>query len=196
MPKYRSILSINLIVIFIGATLSISSCKSADTGKKTIPDRSFAYVKRVALADGLSKIRSNNTQEEKREYVLELIRDARKYLGAPYVYGGNTSKGMDCSGLMCLIFSENDIKLPRRSIEQFENGKPLKNSEIKVGDMVFFAPGGGKTVSHVGLVHHIAPDGEINFLHTSSSKGVIISSLNEKYWNKAYLGAKRYITKK
>ncbi|WP_435524963.1 C40 family peptidase [Chryseobacterium indoltheticum] len=64
---------------------------------------------------------------------------------------------------------------------------------VKPGDLLFFATSGGSRVSHVGIVYTIENDGEIKFIHASTSKGVIISSLNEKYWNKAYLHAQRVL---
>ena len=67
----------------------------------------------------------------------------------------------------------------------------IKNT--KPGDLIFFATSGGTKVSHVGIVHDIGNDGEVKFIHASTSKGVIISSLNEKYWNKAYLFARRVL---
>ena len=125
--------------------------------------------------------------------VAELLKDAEKYLGAPYKFGGDTSSGFDCSGLALKVFEENDYKLPRRSADQAETGKQIDIRDVKPGDLLFFATAGGSRVSHVGIVHDIGRDGEIKFIHSSTSKGVIISSLNEKYWNKAYLHAQRVL---
>lgn len=122
-----------------------------------------------------------------------LIKDAEKYLGTPYKYGGNTSSGFDCSGFTVKVFSENDVTLPRRSADQAETGRKIAISSVKPGDLLFFATSGSSSVSHVGIVHDIGLDGEIRFIHASTSKGVIISSLNEKYWNKAFLHAQRVL---
>lgn len=125
--------------------------------------------------------------------VGELLKDAQKYLGAPYKYAGNTSAGFDCSGLVSKVFDENKYKLPRRSEDQSTQGKEIKIKEARPGDLVFFATSGGSRVTHVGIVHDIGRDGEVKFIHSSTSKGVIISSLNEKYWNQAYLFARRIL---
>ena len=125
--------------------------------------------------------------------VNDILKDAEKYLGAPYKYAGNTSSGFDCSGLVCKVFDENGEKMPRRSSDQALEGKEIAIREAKPGDLVFFATTGGERVSHVGIVHTINQDGEVTFIHSSTSKGVIISSLNEKYWNKAYLFARRVL---
>ncbi|HCN11892.1 MAG TPA: hydrolase Nlp/P60, partial [Chryseobacterium sp.] len=126
-------------------------------------------------------------------HVQEILKDAQKYLGAPYKYAGNTSSGFDCSGLVCKVFDENNLKLPRRSEDQSNAGKEINIRDAKPGDLVFFATAGGTRVSHVGIVHDIGSDGEVKFIHSSTSKGVIISSLNEKYWNSAYLFVRRVL---
>lgn len=147
-------------------------------------------TKTVKKASNLKTLESNYTGRNS-SFVDELLKDARKYLGAPYKYAGNTSAGFDCSGLICKVFDENSYKLPRRSEDQSNKGKEIKIKEAKPGDLVFFATSGGSRVTHVGIVHDIGNDGEVKFIHSSTSKGVIISSLNEKYWNNAYLFARR-----
>ena len=123
----------------------------------------------------------------------DIVKDAEKYLGSPYKFAGNSSSGFDCSGLTTKVFDDNGLKLPRRSADQANTGKNIDVEEVKPGDLLFFATAGGSKVSHVGIVHTIENNGEIKFIHASTSKGVIISSLNEKYWNKAYLHAQRVL---
>lgn len=123
----------------------------------------------------------------------ELLKDAEKYLGAPYKFGGSTSAGFDCSGFALKIFEENDYQLPRRSADQALTGKNIDIREVQPGDLLFFSTAGGSKVSHVGIVHDIGNDGEVRFIHASTTKGVIISSLNDIYWNKAYLHAQRVL---
>lgn len=125
--------------------------------------------------------------------INELLKDAEKYLGAPYKFGGSTSSGFDCSGFAVKVFEENNYKLPRRSADQAETGSEIDIREAKPGDLLFFATAGGTKVSHVGIVHDIGTDGEVRFIHASTTKGVIISSLKDAYWNKAYLHAKRVL---
>lgn len=125
--------------------------------------------------------------------IKSLLKDAEKYLGTPYKLGGTTTAGMDCSGLTTKVFEKYDYILPRRSVEQSEVGDRVDISQVKPGDLLFFATSGGSRVSHVGIVHTIESSGEVKFIHASTSKGVIISSLNEKYWNKAYLHARRIL---
>lgn len=118
-----------------------------------------------------------------------IISDAENYLGTPYKYAGNTKAGFDCSGLVCKVFDENNIKMPRRSADQGKEGISVDVSRVKPGDLLFFATAGGSAVTHVGIVNEIL-NGEVTFVHSSTSKGVIISSLNDAYWNKAFLFAR------
>lgn len=125
--------------------------------------------------------------------VASILSDAEKYLGTPYRLGGMTSSGFDCSGFVNKVFDENDIKLTRRSADQAKEGVGIDVTEVRKGDLLFFATAGGKRVSHVGIVHTIGNDGEIKFIHASTTKGVIISSLDETYWDKAFLFARRVL---
>jgi cell wall-associated NlpC family hydrolase len=99
---------------------------------------------------------------------------------------------MDCSGFITTVYDSQDVALPRRSEDQSREGREISIKNVIPGDLLFFATSGGSRVSHVGIVHTIR-DGEVNFIHASTSKGVMISSLNEKYWNKAYLSARRVL---
>ena len=170
------------------SALVIISCGSS---KKVVVKREMP-TKTVAKVANLKTLESNYSGKNSAE-VNELLKDAQKYLGAPYKYAGNTSSGFDCSGLVCKVFDENSTKLPRRSEDQSSQGKSISIKEAKPGDLVFFATSGGSRVTHVGIVHDIGNDGEVKFIHSSTSKGVIISSLNEKYWNNAYLFARRVL---
>lgn len=115
----------------------------------------------------------------------QLTQTAQQYLGAPYVYGGTTTRGFDCSGYTQKVFSDLGIKLNRTSRDQFAQGTAVSKSNLQAGDLVFFNTS-GRGVSHVGIYI-----GNNKFIHSSTSKGVIISSLSERYWAPRYIGAKR-----
>ena len=118
----------------------------------------------------------------------KLLPTAKKYIGVPYVYGGTDSSGFDCSGYMITVFETLGIDLPRTSKSQFNTGTPVKKENLRVGDLVFFNTS-GNGVSHAGIYI-----GKGQFIHSSSSKGVSISSLNDPYyWSKKYIGAKRIL---
>ena len=109
----------------------------------------------------------------------------KKWKKTPYRYGGTTLAGSDCSGLV-MNFYKNRLQktLPRSAAEQAKLG--YKVTEPKAGDLVFFKTGRSRSGLHVGIYY---ADGK--FLHASTSKGVIYSSLNENYWKKHYWMTRR-----
>lgn len=173
----RSILVILFSIILVSCGASKSTKKYSY--KKPSTSKSVNLKK-------LSSTYSGNVSGTR----ASIINDAENYLGTPYKYAGNTKSGFDCSGLVCKVFDENKIQMPRRSQDQGKSGASINISQAKPGDLLFFATAGGSSVTHVGIVHDIMNSGEVTFIHASTSKGVIISSLNEAYWNKAFLFAR------
>lgn len=109
-------------------------------------------------------------------------------LGTTYKTGGTSTNGFDCSGFTKYVFKNLGIALPRTSKSQFQSGTSVSRNQMRPGDLVFFNTTGGG-VSHVGIFV-----GNGKFAQSSTSRGVIISSLNEKYWAKRYIGAKRVMS--
>ncbi len=129
--------------------------------------------------------------EDENQLRYNIINNARRFEGTPYKYGGTTSKGMDCSGLIYTAFLGENISIPRVSRSIAEEGKRIKTDEVIPGDLLFFITGRrSKQINHVGLVVDVLP-GQILFIHSSTSQGVIVSSLNEGYWNNAFIEARR-----
>ncbi len=124
-----------------------------------------------------------SVEEESTDSADQLVKEAKKYLGVPYAWGGSSPNGFDCSGFLNYVFDKSsDINLPRTVSEIYKEG--TKVSKPEVGDIVFFEtykPG----ASHAGI--YIGND---QFIHSSSSKGVSITSMDNSYWSKRYLGAK------
>lgn len=116
-----------------------------------------------------------------------IISTAQKYMGVPYVWGGTTTDGFDCSGFTQYVMQQNGISLPRTAAEQFAVGTPVDKGNLQTGDLVFFTtykPG----ASHVGIYM-----GDGNFINASSSaKKVTITALNGTYYVEHYIGARRY----
>ena len=109
-----------------------------------------------------------------------VIETAMDYTGVRYKYGGQTRKGTDCSGLLYTSFLENDISLPRTSGMMAETGMRIKVTEVQEGDLLLFKTRRGKKINHVGLVVDVEGD-DVKFIHSTSSRGVIVSSLREGY---------------
>ncbi|QLG45800.1 C40 family peptidase [Costertonia aggregata] len=123
----------------------------------------------------------------------DIINTALTFSGTRYKFGGTTRKGMDCSGLLYVSFGEHDIALPRISYQMAEEGKRIKVNKVVKGDLLFFKTGKSrKRVNHVGLVVSVE-DNDIKFIHASTSRGVIVSSLREGYWNYAFVKATRIL---
>lgn len=120
-----------------------------------------------------------------------LLDTAFSYLGTPYRHGGVTRKGMDCSGFVSTAFKSIDIPLSRSSQEMATQGKKIKLENVKVGDLLFFKTlRNKKRISHVGMVVDVE-GGEVKFIHASSKRGVVISSMSDAYYKKAFRIAKR-----
>ncbi len=123
----------------------------------------------------------------------KIVRHAKSFEGTRYKFGGTTSSGMDCSGLMYVSFKKENIDLPRISRDMATLGRRIYIGELSLGDLIFFRTSKkGTGINHVGLVVE-ARNGKVRFIHSTSSRGVIISSLSERYWRDAYVLAKRVI---
>jgi probable lipoprotein NlpC len=123
--------------------------------------------------------------------LASVIDNARGYQGTPYLFGGTTRMGIDCSALLQLSFAEAGVTIPRSSNEQAAWGDPVKPTELRPGDFLFFgaSPGSG-VITHVGMVTVVDEEG-VEFIHASTSLGVIENSFEADYYLSRFIRAVR-----
>lgn len=162
-----------LLLVFLA-----SSCKS----KKT-----YSSKKRQTHT---VKVNANTRPSKNAESIAEY---AKKFKGTRYKFGGTTTRGMDCSGLIYTSFKEHSINLPRTTADLKSTGSWIDLKEVTVGDLIFFATKkNSRKVNHVGIVTNVQSS-NVEFIHASSSRGVMVSSLAEKYWYFAFVQARRVL---
>jgi len=128
----------------------------------------------------------------KKNNINSVIGEARTYIGTPYKWGGNDKLGIDCSGLLVRSFESIGMKIPRTTGQQIELGKKVSLKKTKKGDLVFFAFGKSKRkVTHVGILSELKNSSDINFIHASSSRGVVETQLIKDYYLKRLRKVKR-----
>ena len=126
-----------------------------------------------------------DVEKIKNQKLFEYI---TQWWAVPYRIGGTGMNGIDCSAFVKGITTEAfSINLPRTSREQADYSSTISKEELREGDLVFFNTGGG--ISHVGM--YLSNN---KFVHASTSMGVVISDLNETYWNKRFVKAGRILT--
>lgn len=117
----------------------------------------------------------------------DIVKTAAKYKGVPYKFGGTTPKGFDCSAYVQYVFGRHDAKLPRTADAQVLDGIFVLKSKLKPGDLAFFSTY-ASGASHVGIYA-----GSGKFWSASTSRGVVLDSLDTGYWKEHYYGARRVL---
>lgn len=113
--------------------------------------------------------------------------EIQSWLGTPYRMGGMNRRGVDCSGLVVILYSGLfDLRLPRTTTALMQTGQGVKKNDLAAGDLVFFRP--GSKIHHVGI--YLGAD---EFVHSSTSQGVIVSRINDDFWQRCYLMGRRVL---
>lgn len=169
-----------LITVVIG-------CKSSKKASNTKPVS-------VTVKAPVTKVApKKNTVKSESLIANKIIRTALSFSGTRYKYGGTTRKGMDCSGLIFVSFKEHDIALQRTSSMMATQGNKISLNQVQKGDLLFFSTGKNKRrINHVGLVVSV-DNNTVKFVHATTSRGVLVSSIKEGYWNYAFREARRIL---
>lgn len=133
----------------------------------------------------------------------------RRYMGVRYRLGGTTRKGVDCSGFNAAVYRAAGVTLPRTAEDQYGEGRSVDQDELQFGDMVFFNTKPGATTPMACLAGRFCPRSDVpftygvthtgvyvgggRFAHASSSHGVSYARLEDDYWRKRYIGARRIL---
>lgn len=200
------------IALLLLLTITFSSCKSSmETMTSTSKTASRLGSKKSTHKFANNKIESLNSELTAVSLTpthLNIISETPKIIntaadrivdyafafdGVKYKRGGTTKDGMDCSGLVVTTFDSENIALPRVSRDIARTGSSIDLKQVTKGDLLFFATRkNSRTISHVGIVT-TAKDGFVEFIHASTTNGVIVSSMTEKYWHSTFIQARRII---
>lgn len=131
--------------------------------------------------------RDGNDAEKRGTIGEEVVEFAKQYIGTPYVYGGSSPSGFDCSGFVYYVYKNFGVTLNRVAADQSKNGYVVDRSELMPGDILLFSRTLDGYITHVGIYV-----GDNQFIHSpQTGKSVEIVSLSSGYYNYGYVGARR-----
>ncbi|MDE5871027.1 MAG: C40 family peptidase [Muribaculaceae bacterium] len=175
----RNILHFLIVAIGLSLVVSLPSCRSSKKSASEFYHSGY---------EGFEKTGTKNDKNDKdiSKARKRIVEEAMTWKGTPYGYGkAEKGKASDCSGMVVSVYLKvTGIKLPRNSAQQKDFCKVLKKKDVEIGDLCFFATGKDPDkVSHVGIMID-----DRNFIHSSTSKGVVVSDITQPYWIKTFKG--------
>jgi peptidoglycan DL-endopeptidase LytE len=166
--QLKSLNNLTSNLILVGQVLKVSGTATTSTTATATP-AATASVTTASTTSSSAKVNA-------------LVTEAKKYIGVPYVWGGSTPSGFDCSGYLQYVYNKVGISIPRTVATIWSATKPV--SAPRVGDIVFFETYTSGP-SHAGIYL-----GDNKFIHAGSSRGIEISDMNNSYWKPRYLGSR------
>ncbi|MFP4368838.1 MAG: C40 family peptidase [Candidatus Kapaibacterium sp.] len=176
-------------IALLSAVILLSGCQSSLRFTSDLfPGKVKAAIK-PAPGNAITGSRKDNTIQQERNipetgYARDIIDEAEKWIGTPYVYGGNSRSGIDCSGFVQQIYAAKGIYLPRTASQQYFFTDRISMDELIPGDLVFFK--NSSKISHVGIYA-----GGGLMIHASSSLGVARQTLDDSWFRQHLAGAGR-----
>jgi len=159
-------------ILCLLSILAVTGCVGHSSRPSNLP---FNYQETLS-----QKLKNSNKASSSHQAKQKLLSQYKNWKGTPYQYGGLSKKGIDCSGFVQVTFKNKFGRhLPRTAEQQANLGTTISKSQLQAGDLVFFETSYDKF--HVGMAL-----GNAEFMHASTSKGVIISNLDNAYWSKYY----------
>jgi cell wall-associated NlpC family hydrolase len=176
MNKYRTLFLLIVIIVCSACAPRYIERRPSPRSQKRIVQKSLDIIKKV--------------ERENRDFRLsKIFYPIKAYLGTPYKFGGDNRRGMDCSGFSSRVFQESfKMKLPHNASQQYLRSTHISRLDLKLGDLVFFSMNQNGSIGHVGIYI-----GNNYFVHASTSYGVVVSGLKEKYYRSRYVGAGRVL---
>ncbi|CDG18234.1 bifunctional murein DD-endopeptidase/murein LD-carboxypeptidase [Xenorhabdus doucetiae] len=188
MVKSRPILRYILRLIpAIIAAVALTACSSPDSNLRNKQTETHAVntQKHYLLQASQDEFETLVNNLDIKSKILNQYAD---WKGVAYRLGGNTKRGIDCSAFVQRTFHDQfGVKLPRSTLEQQNIGQTVSRAKLQAGDLVLFKT--GRRMRHIGIYI-----GNNQFVHASTSNGVIVSKLTDTYWSKRYYGARRVLS--
>lgn len=160
------------LLILILSIITLSACSSDNV-----------LVRKKHSQSETTSLKTNTSKKYQQIIKQNLENIYKEWKGTKYRLGGTSKKGIDCSAFTKTIFSSFHVHIPRSTTGQKKIGKKIKQSNLKIGDLIFF-----RKNRHVGIYI-----GNRQFMHSSSSQGVTISSLDNLYWKRTYTQSRRIL---